>query len=342
MASPYFKKFAIDHQLTADYGYIFGWYQNFYISIKEGLSYKILTIITKLGEKKDLLKEVLQVFENDLEKFCLTDNRFENTYLQFTFNLNHDKSSLVIDFLNRFIQSYHNHNLKVETICPICNRSIDVQKEKIDSINYSGIITPVHENCYNHGKEKIEKKVQENIEKVNKDRSTSKGVLGAILFGLILIILMIAFYSLKELLLSEYTQIGEEGLRPEGSANLFHYLPSLLGLAAPFLVDAGYNLFKGTKGNTRFGVVIIVTYVATIIGIWFGFTLSISFLISDFSYFELVPLILQMIGAYPSFRTSFVLFAVLTLVFTTIGILLKFANSKEARESEISTFDKLN
>ena len=318
MASPYFKKFAIDHQLTADYGYIFGWYQNFYISIKEGLSYKILTIITKLGEKKDLLKEVLQVFENDLEKFCLTDNRFENTYLQFTFNLNHDKSSLVIDFLDRFIQSYHDHNLKVETICPICNQSIDVQKEK------------------------IEKKVQENIEKVNKDRSTSKGVLGAILFGLILIILMIAFYSLKELLLSEYTQIGEEGLRPEGSANLFHYLPSLLGLAAPFLVDAGYNLFKGTKGNTRYGVVIIVTYVATIIGIWFGFTLSISFLISDFSYFELVPLILQMIGAYPSFRTSFVLFAVLTLVFTTIGILLKFANSKEARESEISTFDKLN
>ena len=153
---------------------------------------------------------------------------------------------------------------------------------------------------------------------------------------------MIAFYSLKELLLSEYTQIGEEGLRPEGSANLFHYLPSLLGLAAPFLVDAGYNLFKGTKGNTRYGVVIIVTYVATIIGIWFGFTLSISFLISDFSYFELVPLILQMIGAYPSFRTSFVLFAVLTLVFTTIGILFKFANSKEARESEISTFDKLN
>ncbi len=342
MASPYFKKFAIDHQLTADYGYIFGWYRNFYISIKEGLSYKILTIITKLGEKKESLKEVLQVFNDDLEKFCLTDNRFENSYLQFTFNLNHDKASLVIDFLDRFIQSCQNQQIEIVSYCPICNQKIDPLTEKISSINYSGIISPVHETCYHQGKVKIEKKVQENIQKVNEGRSTFKGIMGAILFGLILIGLMIGFYSLKELLLSEYTQIGEDGIRPEGSANLFHYLPSLLGLAAPFLIDAGYNLFKGTKGNTRFGVVILTTYIATLLGIWFGFTLSIAFLIPETSYFDLVPLIIQMIGAYPSFRTSFVLFAALTLVFTTIGILLKFANSKEAAESEIATFDKLN
>lgn len=342
MASLYFKNFAIENHLTVDYGYTFGWYKDFYISVKEGLSYKILTIITKLGEDKEKLKEVLSNFEKDLEKYCVTENKFEDNYLQFTFNLNNDRSHLVIEFMDRFIQYYTSKNLKVETFCPICHKVLDLKTQKVGTINKQGIITPVHENCFEKEKEKIERKVRENFDKVNAGKSTLKGIIGATIFGVILVLLMIGCYYLKEALLSEYTALGENRIEYAGSANLFHYLPSLLGFAAPFLIDAGYDLLKGKRGNVRLITIIVTTYIATIAGIWFGFTLSIYFLISEYTYFEIVPLILRMIGLYPDFRTSFVLFACLTLVFTTIALLLKFATSKEAKESEIATFDKLD
>lgn len=47
MASAYFRQFAIDNHLTVDYGYMYGFYKNFYISLKETLgSTKYLYIMT--------------------------------------------------------------------------------------------------------------------------------------------------------------------------------------------------------------------------------------------------------------------------------------------------------
>ena len=54
MASAYFRQFAIDHGLTVDYGYMYGKYRDFYISLKETLgSTKTLCIITHLAEDKE-------------------------------------------------------------------------------------------------------------------------------------------------------------------------------------------------------------------------------------------------------------------------------------------------
>ena len=125
---------------------------------------------------------------------------------------------------------------------------------------------------------------------------------------------------------------------------MFHYLPALLGLIAPFLIDVGYQLLKGTKGNKRYGTVIILSYIASILGIWFGFTFSIYFLWQGepVSYFNLVSDIMSVMRIYPSFRLSFILFAIFTLVFTTIGVIIKFTTMKEVKESEMTTMDKLN
>ncbi len=343
MASAFIRNFAIENNLTVDYGYAYGWYKNFYVSIKEGMTSKTLTINTKLGEDKELLKTVLSVFEKDLEKFCLTDNKFEDNYLQFTFNLNNDKYPLLIDFLDRFIDSYLKNDLKVQTYCDICKKPILQETQEVSTINKQGIIYPVHSDCFEKGKEKIQQKVQENLDKINKDKSTLKGFAGALIFSLIFVILLIGVYTLKESLLSEYSElISESGQDSDFGASLFHYLPCLLGLAAPFLICAGYDIFKGTKGNRRYAFVITLTYIATIVGIWFGFTLSIYFFIEGFTYAELVPQIIQIMKIYPDFRTSFVTFAVLTLVLTTVGIIIKFAGSKEAKDAEIATFDKLD
>mgnify|MGYP003300783351 CR=1 FL=1 len=97
MASAYFRQFAIDHGLTVDYGYMYGKYRDFYISLKESLgSTKTLCIITHLAENKDNLKQVLSVFtEDELPRYQITDLKHESNYLQFTFELSSDKSHLI-------------------------------------------------------------------------------------------------------------------------------------------------------------------------------------------------------------------------------------------------------
>ena len=42
MASAYFRNFAIEHGLTVDYGYMYGKYKDFYISLKESLRFTIV------------------------------------------------------------------------------------------------------------------------------------------------------------------------------------------------------------------------------------------------------------------------------------------------------------
>ena len=101
MASAYFRQFAIDNHLTVDYGYMYGNYKDFYISLRETLgSTKILTIITKLGQDKENLKKVLSVFnEVELPKYRITNLERKDEYLQFTFEIGNDNAHLVSEFL---------------------------------------------------------------------------------------------------------------------------------------------------------------------------------------------------------------------------------------------------
>ncbi len=339
MASIFIKNFAIENDLTVDYGYTYGWYRGFYISIKEGMSYKILTIITKLGDDKENLKKVLTSFNEDLEKYCVNDSQFNSEYLQFTFNLNNDKAKLVVEFIDKFIDFYRDNALDETTFCHLCNKPIE-QGEKVSTVDVQGILYPVHENCYEQGKEKMQKSAKEKYAEINKNRSFVKGLIGAILFSILFVAILIGMYTLKEYLLTELS--SDTSSYDTNAANLFHYLPSLLGIAAPFLIDAGYQLLKGTRGNKRYATIIICSYVAAMLGIWFGFSLSIFFLIEgDYTYGEIVSQIMQIMKIYPSFRLSFIIFAVLTLVFTTVGVIIKFTTTKEVQESEIATIDKL-
>ena len=136
MASAYFKQFAIKNNLTIDYGYMYGKYKNFYISLRETLgSTKVLYIITRLGEDKENLKKVLSVFDEvELPKYRITNLERKENYLSFTFELSNDKAHLVSTFLDKFIQSYLDCGLECETICPICNGHL--MRDALEAAHY--------------------------------------------------------------------------------------------------------------------------------------------------------------------------------------------------------------
>ena len=176
MASAYFKQFAIDNQLTVDYGYMYGKYRDFYISLKESIgSTRILTISTTICQNVDNLKKVLSVFtEDELPKYCITDMKRENNYIQFTFEILADKAKLIHEFLDKFIDSYIESGLEVAIICPICNEKI-LPDDEVVTIDMGGILTPVHNACYEKKNEEKKALAEAKTAAINEIKATLTG-----------------------------------------------------------------------------------------------------------------------------------------------------------------------
>ena len=135
MASAYFRQFAIDNHLTVDYGYMYGKYRNLFISLKETLgSTKILYIMGEFGKDKETLRKVLSVFsEEELPKYCITDLKVLDNYLQFTFEINNDRCKLIAEFLNRFIDSciQITHVFGIRHALYICQLNAEIRAETL-------------------------------------------------------------------------------------------------------------------------------------------------------------------------------------------------------------------
>ncbi|MCI5745314.1 MAG: hypothetical protein MR270_03430 [Erysipelotrichaceae bacterium] len=343
MASAFFKQFAIDNNLTIDYGYMYGKYRDFYISLKETLgSSKILNIITNIGSNKEQLKAVLSVFsEDELPMYCIRDMKKTDTYLQFTFELPSDHLQLIVDFINKFIDSYIANNLKVETICPICHKALN--NEKVSIVDVAGILTPIHEECVEKGKKEAKEKAVLKEKENNKDTKGYKsGLLGAIIFGLIyMLILMVSFFFVQFIL--------ENSSSADNSFILiFQYAPVLVALFACPIVYAGYDIFKGRKGTGKYIIILWVVIISTLLGTFFGFVSSLLVLGTGNTFLELLKLVGQLItckdisGSTRSFRWGFYIYIIFALILAILSMVFKFSNKKEMEEANNDTFEKLD
>lgn len=342
MASAYFRQFAIDHGLTVDYGYMYGKYRDFYISLKETLgSTKTLCIITHLAEDKENLKKVLSVFsEEELPIYHITDLKHDNNYLQFTFELGSDRSHLIPEFINKFIDSYIACGLEVATICPICHKKIE-SEQKVSIIDISGILTPVHEDCYESGKEEARQKAIKKNQEINKDTKGYKnGLAGAIVFGLIyMAILIVSFFFVQFIL--------ENAESDDNFIILFQYAPVLMALFACPLIYKGYDIFKGTKGTTKYIIILWTVIITTLLGTFFGFVASLLVLDTGISFEELLKLVVRLITCKDikgstSFRWGFYLYIIIALGLSILSMVFKFSGKEEMEEANSGTFEKLD
>ncbi len=342
MASAYFKQFAIENHLTIDYGYMYGKYRDFYISLKETLgSTKILYIITNLGNDKEALKKVLSVFdEEELPKYCISDMKRNETYLQFTFELPSAHTSLITEFLDKFIDSYVTNGLKVETICPICHKNL-LKDEDVSIIDIGGILTPTHSHCYEKGKEEAKQKVIEKEKELNKDTKGYKsGLLGAIVYSLIyMLILSVLFFFVQFILTNSNSD--------NSFVIIFQYLPVLAALSACPIIYTGYDRFKGKKGTTKYIIILWTVIISTLLGTFFGFVASLLVLDTGNSFIDLLKLVGQLITCKDikgstSFRWGFYVYIVVALGLSILSMVFKFSGKEEMEEANSSTFEKLD
>ncbi len=341
MASAYFKRFAIDNGLTIDYGYMYGKYKNFYISLKESLgSMKTLYIITDIGKNKEYLKEVFKTYsEDEIPHYCITDMKVLETSIQITFELDNSKSNLIVEFLDKFIDSYNEKLGENITYCPICKKKIS-SDEKIAIIDIAGILTPTHENCYDKGKEQVKEEVIKKDKEINKDTKGYKnGLFGAILYGLIyMAILIILFFFMQFILINSNNNTN---------VVVFQYLPVLAALSACPIIYTGYDTFKGKKGTTKYIIILWVVIISTLLGTFLGFVASLLVLDTGNSFIELLQLIGRLItckdvSGYPTFRWGFYLYIVIALGLSILSMVFKFSGKKEMDEANSSTFEKLD
>ncbi len=341
MASAYFKKFAIDNGLTIDYGYMYGKYKNFYISLKESLgSMKTLYIITNIGKNKEDLKEVFKVYsEEEIPNYCITDMKVLETSIQITFELDNSKSDLIVEFLDKFIASYNEKLGEHITYCPICKQKI-ANDDKVAIIDIAGILTPAHENCYDKGKEHVKEEILKKDKEINKDTKGYKnGLLGAILYSLIyMAILIILFFFMQFILIH-----SDSGT----NVAIFQYLPVLAALSACPIIYTGYDAFKGKKGTTKYIIILWVVIISTLLGTFLGFVASLLVLDTGNSFIELLQLIGRLItckdvSGYPTFRWGFYLYIVIALGLAILSMVFKFSGKKEMDEANSSTFEKLD
>lgn len=341
MASAYFRQFAIDNHLTVDYGYMYGNYKNFYISLRETLgSTKILTIITKLGQNKENLKKVLSVFnEVELPKYRITNMERKDEYLQFTFETGNDKAHLVSEFLDKFIASYIDCGLEVVTFCPICGNKI-LKEDKVAIIDIAGILTPAHDECFEKGQEKAKEKVKEHDEEINKDtKGYQSGLLGAIVYSLIYMGVLIGSFFLVQFILN-YT-------KDRNFAMIFQYAPVIAALSACPIISAGYESFKGRKGTHKYLIILWTVILTTLIGTFLGFVASLLLLDTGNSFVELLELVSKLItckdiNGVQSFRWGFYVYMVVAVGLASLSMVFKFSGKKEMEEANSATFEKLD
>ena len=341
MASSYFRQFAIDNNLTVDYGYMYGKYKGFYISLRETLgSTKILCINTKLATNVENLKKVLSVFsEVELPKYCITNLERKDDYIRFTFELGNDRAHLVADFLNKFIQSYVDNGLEIETFCPICKEKIK-DDEKVAIIDIAGILTPAHDACYEKGKEEAKQKVMKEDEDINKDtKGYQSGLLGAIVYGLIYIGILVVSFFLVQFILNYTTDVN--------FARIFQYAPVVAALAACPIITAGYDNFKGRKGTHKYLIILWTVIITTLIGTFLGFVASLLLLDTGNSFIELLELVSKLItckdiNGVQSFRWGFYIYMVVAIGLASLSMVFKFSGKKEMEEANSSTFEKLD
>ena len=181
---------------------------------------------------------------------------------------------------------------------------------------------------------------QKQDEEINKDtKGYQSGLLGAIVYGLIYMGILVVSFFFVQFILNNMTD--------KNFAMIFQYAPVIAALTACPIITAGYDNFKGRKGTHKYLIILWTVIITTLLGTFLGFVSSLLLLDTGNSFVELLELVTKLItckdiNGVQSFRWGFYVYMVVAVGLASLSMVFKFSGKKEMEEANSATFEKLD
>jgi hypothetical protein len=116
------------------------------------------------------------------------------------------------------------------------------------------------------------------------------------------------------------------------------------------MIYHGYDLFKGTKGTTKYIIILWTVIITTLLGTFLGFVMSLLIAVPGIDFFTLADMVIRLItckdinasNSTESFRWLFYLYIIVALGLSILSMVFKFSGKEEMAEANSGTFEKLD
>lgn len=302
------KKYAKEHFLNCDGGFVYGIFRGYAISLDDGADQKRLFIHTRFPgtEQKDALETML-TGSGLSAQYRVINTLLHDSYICFVFRDTVGTMTLIGQFIEWLLPQLPQYGATGADICPECGCKMDGQAKwaVISSVPHY-----LHDSCLRSLSETI--RAQEGTAKENAEGSYLTGAVGALIGGLL-------------------------GAVVWGFILKMGWMAGVVGLLIGFLAEKGYTLLKGKLGKGKLIILIAVVILSVAAGTVFGEYLGLSQAIKDENIFigrKSVPeFLLYAWQNEPAFRSGVIKDCVtnglLGLLFAGLGAFGMLAKTKE-------------
>lgn len=243
-----YKKFAQSNNLNADKRTIYGYYKGYFINIQTYMQFMRVFVAVHIGNDTEITEKISLAIKSNF-KFAVQKINIENYGVELLINPMLEK--LLVKSLDAVIAVLADNDVKGEGYCPMCGETLDAPDSV--KVKFGEAVLTVHSACvadYDKQAETERQKTEED-DKIQ-DRNYIKGIIGALLGGIVGFIPWIILYLIG--FVSAWAAV-------------------LIGIGANF----GYKFLGGKNTKVKYPIIIGATVISVALALFFGFCLELYF-----------------------------------------------------------------
>lgn len=273
------KKYAKEHNLKCDGGFVYGELYGYAVSMDDAADQKRLYIHTRFPDAVQKAAFETMLGSSDLyAQYRVINTLLRDNYVFFVFRDQIGTMGLIEKFIGWLLPQLPQYGATGADVCTQCGCAM-IGQGKWAVID--GIPCHLHESCLRSVSETI--RTQESSAKENAEGSYVTGTIGALIGGLL-------------------------GAVIWGLILNFGFVAAIVGLLIGFLAEKGYTILKGKRGKGKIIILIVVIILSvaagTIFGEYFGLLREIKtedIYLGSYSPTEYIVLLWKEV---PEFRSS--------------------------------------
>lgn len=290
-----YKKFAEANNLTAEKRSIYGNYKGYFISIQAQMQFTRVFIAAHIKDNAEVAEKLALTVKTSF-RLAVQNFKIENYGVDIVINTVIQK--ILVNGLDATIAVLTESGIKGEGFCPMCGEALDASDSV--KVKFGDAVLYVHNGCVAEYDKQIETELQmaEEIDKAE-DRNYIKGVIGALLGGIVGFIPWIILYLIG--IVSAYAAV-------------------LIGVGANF----GYKLLGGKSTNVKYPIIIVATVISLVMALVIGFCIELYIIAQSegvtISLFDTPNMFINLLNTEPEYSAAVVAVVLQSALFAVIGM----------------------